>query len=62
MNSGQMADSVSESRSYRWENKETLLNSIMNQLGISNDDLEKDPSWIKAKLRESNIEKVLEKN
>jgi hypothetical protein len=31
----------------------------MNQLGITEEDLE-NPSWIKAKVRESNIDKVLE--
>jgi hypothetical protein len=31
----------------------------MNQLGITRDDLEKDPSWVKAKVREANIDKVL---
>jgi hypothetical protein len=34
----------------------------MNQLGITEEDLEKEPSWTRAKIRESNIEKVLEKN
>ncbi len=48
--------------SYRWENKELLMNAIMNQLGITEEDLEREPSWTKAKIREANIEKVLEKN
>ena len=47
--------------SYRYENKEYLLKTIMNQLGITESDLdEQEPSWIKAKVRESNIDKVLE--
>ena len=47
--------------SYRYENKEYLLKTIMNQLGITESDLDKqEPSWIKAKVRESNIDKVLE--
>lgn len=50
----------SETPSYRWENKEYLLEVFMSQLGITNDDLENDPSWIKAKVRESNIDKVLD--
>ncbi len=50
---------VSERPSYRWENKEYLLQVMMNQLGITESDLENDPSWIKAKVREMNIEKVL---
>jgi len=58
-----MEDAVmSERPSYRWENKELLMNAIMNQLGITEEDLEREPSWTKAKIRESNIEKVLEKN
>jgi hypothetical protein len=58
-----MEDAVmSERPSYRWENKELLMNAIMNQLGITEEDLEREPSWTKAKIREANIEKVLEKN
>jgi len=58
-----MGDAVmSERPSYRWENKELLMNAIMNQLGITEEDLEREPSWTRAKIRESNIEKVLEKN
>jgi hypothetical protein len=33
----------------------------MKQLGINEDDLENDPSWIRAKVRELNIERILEK-
>ena len=51
---------MSESVSYRWENKEYLLNTIMNQLGMTEADLENDPSWVKAKVREANIDKVLD--
>ena len=58
-----MGDAVMSDRpSYRWENKELLMNAIMNQLGITEEDLEREPSWTKAKIREANIEKVLEKN
>ncbi len=54
-------DEVSESRpSYNWENKKYLLEVFMNQLGITEEDLENEPSWIKSKVRESNIDKVLE--
>jgi len=49
-----------ERPSYRWENKEYLLEVFMKQLGITEDDLENEPSWIKAKVREANIDKVLE--
>ena len=56
-----MEDEVMQERpSYRWDNKEYLLKTIMNQLGITEDDLENDPSWIRAKVRESNIDKVLD--
>jgi hypothetical protein len=51
---------MSERPSYNWENKRFLLETFMNQLGITEDDLENEPSWIKAKVRESNIDKVLE--
>ena len=55
-----MGDTMSEAVSYRWENKEYLLKTIMNQLGMTDEDLEQDPSWVKAKVREANIDKVLE--
>jgi ribosome assembly protein YihI (activator of Der GTPase) len=51
---------MSEAVSYRYENKEYLLNTIMNQLGMTEEDLEQDPSWVRAKVRESNIDKVLD--
>lgn len=51
---------MSERTSYRWENKEYLLEVMMKQLGITEADLENDPSWMRAKVREMNIEKVLE--
>lgn len=51
---------MSERPSYRWENKEYLLEVFMKQLGITEEDLENEPSWIKAKVREANLEKVLE--
>jgi hypothetical protein len=55
-----MGDTMSEAVSYRWENKEYLLKTIMNQLGMTDEDLEQDPSWVKAKVREANIDKVLD--
>jgi hypothetical protein len=60
--SGAGDQAMSERPSYRWENKEFLLETIMKQIGIKEEDLERDPSWIKAKLRESNIDKVLDSN
>ena len=55
-----MDEVMSERPSYRCENKEYLLEVFMKQLGITEDDLENEPSWIKAKVREANINKVLE--
>lgn len=51
---------MSERPSYRWENKEYLVETMMKQLGITEEDLENEPSWMRAKVREMNIEKVLE--
>ena len=60
MSMSMMSESMSESVSHRYENKEYLLKTIMNQLGMTEEDLENDPSWVKAKVRESNIDKVLD--
>lgn len=60
MNGGEAV--MSEAVSYRWENKEYLLKTIMNQLGMTEEDLENDPSWVRSKVREANIDKVLENN
>lgn len=54
-----MEEAMDMAPSYRWENQQYLLRTIMNQLEMTDDDLEKDPSWVKAKVRESNIDKVL---
>jgi hypothetical protein len=51
---------MSERPSYRWDNKEYLVEVMMKQLGITEADLENDPSWIRAKVREMNIDKVLD--
>ena len=42
------------------QNKEYLLKVILNQLGLTNEDLEKEPHIIKSIVRDSNIDKVLE--
>lgn len=60
MSMSMMSESMSEAVSHRYENKEYLLKTIMNQLGMTEEDLEQDPSWVKAKVRESNIDKVLD--
>lgn len=52
---------MSERPSYAWENERMLLQTIMNKLGITEDDLENEPSWMKAKIREFNIDTILEK-
>lgn len=54
------AEAMSERPSYSWENKQYLIKVMMNQIGITEEDLEKDPSWIKAKVREMRIESILE--
>jgi len=55
------ADAVmSERPSYSWENKQYLLKVIMNQLGITEEDLEKEPSYIKAKVREMRLDTLLQ--
>lgn len=55
-----MEETMQESPSYRWENREYLLEVFMKQLGIEESELENDPSWIRAKVREANLDKVLE--
>jgi hypothetical protein len=46
--------------SFSWENKQYLLKVIMNQLGITEEDLEKEPSYIKAKVREMRLDTLLQ--
>lgn len=56
-----IGDSVmSERPSFSWENKQYLLKVIMNQLGITEEDLEKEPSYIKAKVREMRLDTLLQ--
>ena len=55
-----MEETMSERPSYRWENERMLLETIMNKLGINSEDLENEPSWMKAKIRDFNIDTVLE--
>lgn len=57
-----MGASISKKPNYRYENKEYLLKTIMNQLGITDEDLDQETSWVKAKVRESNIDKILSKD
>jgi len=60
MSSYNVEEVMSEAVSYRYENKEYLLETIMKQLGMTEEDLENDPSWVRAKVREANIDKVLD--
>ena len=56
----QMDRPMTQTPSYSWENKQYLTKLMMNQLGITEEDLENSPSWIKAKVREMRIETILE--
>lgn len=61
MNSSEMmGEAMSEAPDYRWENERYLLNIIKKQLGITEEDMQS-PSIVKAKVREANIDKILEK-
>lgn len=55
MTSQQMAESVDP----RWENERYLLGVIKRQLGITDEDM-RSISVVRAKVREANIDKVLE--
>lgn len=56
---GGMMSEASEAPNYKWENERYLLNIIKTQLGITDEDMQS-PSIVKAKVREANIDKVLE--
>lgn len=45
---------------YRWENEALLLDFVKKQLGITEDDIKKQ-GIVKEKIRNYNIDKVLEK-
>lgn len=55
-----MGEAMSEAPNYRWENERYLLNIIKKQLGITEEDMQS-PSIVKSKVREANIDKILEK-
>lgn len=46
-------------QSYYYENSQFLLKTIMNQLGLTDSDLEKNPSEIKQIVREANIDAIV---
>ena len=52
-------DVMSESTSTYYTNKSYLLDVIMKKLNISDEDLNKDTSWIKAKVRDLKLDEVL---
>ena len=56
---GMMSEAMSESPNYYRQNERYLLNIIKTQLGITDEDMES-PSIVKAKVRDANIDKVLE--
>ena len=55
-----MAEAMSEAPNYYHQNERYLLNIIKKQLGITEEDMQS-PSIVKAKVREANIDKILEK-
>jgi hypothetical protein len=54
------AMAMSESPSPYYLNKEYLLSVIMKKLEISDDDLYNDIGWVKNKVRENNLDSLLE--
>jgi hypothetical protein len=59
LSGGMMSEDMSESPNYYRQNERYLLNIIKTQLGITDEDMES-PSIVKAKVRDANIDKVLE--
>lgn len=59
MNSGSVMSEMGESPSYSYQNRQYLLNVIMKKLEITDEDLEREPSWIKAKVRDLRLDEVL---
>lgn len=51
--------SMSERPSNSWVNKQYLISVILNNLGLTEDDLDIEPSLMKAKVRDSRIDEVL---
>lgn len=54
-----MDQAMSVGQSYYYENSQFLLQTIMNQLGLTDSDLEKNPSEIKQIVREANIDAIV---
>jgi hypothetical protein len=53
---------MSEAPSNYWKNKEYLLSVIMNKLEITNEDLNNEHGWIVSKVRENNLDSLLQEN
>lgn len=54
-----MDGAMSAGQSYYYENRQFLLQTIMNQLGLTEEDLQKNPSEIKQIVREANIDAIV---
>ncbi len=50
---------MSAGQSYYYDNRQFLLQTIMNQLGLTEEDLQRNPSEIKQIVRESNIDAIV---
>lgn len=55
-----MSSMSAERPSNSWVNKQYLMSVILNQLGLTEDDLDIEPSLMKSKVRESRINEVLD--
>jgi aconitase A len=42
------------------DNKKILLDEMIRKIGITEEDLKKDSSWIKAKIRDSKISDIID--
>lgn len=54
-----MDKAMSAGQSNYYENRQFLLQTIMNQLGLTDEDLQKNPSEIKQIVREANIDAIV---
>jgi hypothetical protein len=54
-----MDGAMSAGQSNYYMNRQFLLETIMNQLGLTDSDLEKNPSEIKQIVREANIDAIV---
>jgi hypothetical protein len=54
-----MDGAMSAGQSNYYDNRQFLLKTIMNQLGLTEEDLQKNPSEIKQIVREANIDAIV---